>query len=41
MLDATGNVPGLQEDLAIERGNIESTEGLWWPVISFGIGYKW
>jgi hypothetical protein len=40
-LNATGNVPGLQDDLAIERANIESSESPWWPVISFGIGYKW
>jgi hypothetical protein len=39
-LNATGNVPGLQEDLAIERGYLRS-EGRWWPVISFGVGYKW
>jgi hypothetical protein len=40
-LNATGNAPGLQDDLAIERADIRSTRGFWWPVLSFGIGYKW
>lgn len=40
-LVATGSAPGLQDDLAAENASIRSDSPLWWPVVSFGIGYHW
>ena len=40
-LTATGNVPGLQADLAAEQARLRSESSAWWPVVSFGLGYNW